>query len=221
MLNRLFYLVLFASLMALLTMPARGADAVADPPPLADTTVYVGGQRITYAAAFGVAPIPDPPRLCAEDVTRGIRAADAALRPPVTGVRVLPDEVRKCPAGKCAGEGCRCADESKCGTASGTCKAPLLPPLPAMQYDADHVCNKCGSYQNVISRFLPGGAHSHRCNRCGNEWYHGSSLTFSGTTTVTTPVAAPQPMPVAWPSVGGCSSGNCSAPQRRGILFRR
>jgi hypothetical protein len=45
------------------------------------------------------------------------------------------------------------------------------PAKPARNLDPDHTCDKCGTYQPVVSRSYY-GLHSHVCGKCGNEWWH-------------------------------------------------
>ena len=69
---------------------------------------------------------------------------------------------------------------------------------PSKVRESSHNCPKCGAYQNVVNREA-GGEHSHKCGRCGTEWWHAD------------------PAPVM--TLPGCASGNCPAPSRG--FFRR
>lgn len=42
------------------------------------------------------------------------------------------------------------------------------------EYDPDHVCNRCGTTQLVISRWNRDGTHTHVCPRCRHSWRHRS-----------------------------------------------
>jgi len=39
-------------------------------------------------------------------------------------------------------------------------------------FDPDHTCDRCGTSQYVVERFLPNGRHVHTCRSCGNSWQH-------------------------------------------------
>lgn len=95
---------------------------------------------------------------------------------------------------------CECSAGAPCLCDSCECTVPVLASLP---YDADHTCDRCGSFADVVERELPGGMHSHRCGSCGNEWYHadpGVSLP------AVQYVAAPSRNPFA---SSDCANGNC------------
>lgn len=42
----------------------------------------------------------------------------------------------------------------------------------AGNYNPDHICNRCGTSQYVISGFNADGTHNHQCPKCGNVWRH-------------------------------------------------
>lgn len=91
---------------------------------------------------------------------------------------------------------CGCADGEPCLCPFCECTVPVLASLP---YDADHTCDRCGTFANVVERELPGGLHSHRCGNCGREWQHADPGAVQY-------VAAPVANPFA---VGDCANGRC------------
>lgn len=42
------------------------------------------------------------------------------------------------------------------------------------EYDASHVCAKCGTTQLVIAHFNADRTHTHTCPQCGHSWRHKS-----------------------------------------------
>lgn len=47
--------------------------------------------------------------------------------------------------------------------------------------DDDHTCPNCEKYQNVHNKTNADGSHSHKCQSCGTEWWHGGPLGYPGT----------------------------------------
>jgi predicted Zn finger-like uncharacterized protein len=143
--------------------------------------------------------------------------------PPLAAAAFPPGQ---CPAGVCRGR-CNCVQPSKC--AKGFCPetvpyplpSPVVRPVatsrPAVAYDGDHRCDRCGAYQNVVHSTLPGGAHTHRCSNCGNVWQHGGAVPLRQVLTTGNPTVYSSPLisQIIRQSAGGCSSGNCAAPSVR------
>lgn len=91
------------------------------------------------------------------------------------------------------------------------------PPLKFSDgYDPDHTCDRCGHTSargggNWIVRSESGDRHTHKCENCGNTWWHFDDG------------HVPESAPAFALPASGCANGNCPAPSRtvtRWRLFR-
>lgn len=108
------------------------------------------------------------------------------------------------------------------GPKRGPSVTPSPKTNPGIPYDADHRCDNCGHQSAagtgtwVVHGAAPGGAHTHKCPKCGQVWQHGGSGPTAHKHDET-------PMQYTLPgSLSGCANGQCptSSTVRRGI-FRR
>ena len=118
----------------------------------------------------------------------------------------IPPKVDPSPKTTC---GCAFTGTCECWSKDCTCSACRRSKSVSEKLRSDsHSCPSCGTSQFVVHR-EGAGEHSHKCGRCGTEWWHADP---GVTKTYTIPS-----------STSGCESGNCPSPSavRRGFIFRR
>lgn len=152
-----------------------------------------------------------------------LHAAGPCPDPPKPFRAVCPDpplpEYRKCSGGSCVTEGCRCADESKCGTPQGACRkaspAPLPPPVVSYRQPVGHThtCTSCGqSWDHSMD------SHSHKCPFCGGYpprspgggFYADPSPRLIKVQVQKVQAQRAVASPVISFGIPGCATGNCN-----------